>query len=91
MNILLSPQAEEMIERQVAAGVYDDASEMVEEALSLLNDQQRFLAFKVAVEAGFAEPDDEDIPFTPELFDDIRQTARRLVQQGHTPNPDVCP
>ena len=64
------------IRQQVAAGMYDNASELIVEALKLLYDPERFAALRAAVEEGFAEPDDEDMPFTDELFEDIRRTAR---------------
>jgi putative addiction module CopG family antidote len=92
LNIALSPQSEELIRRQVEAGWYDDASDVVEEALSLLIDPQRFKAFKAAVDEGFEELErGEDVPFTPELFDDIRRTAREMAREGRTPDPNVCP
>jgi putative addiction module CopG family antidote len=92
MNVVLSPQAEKIVRQQVEAGLYHDASEVVDEALTLLNDPHRFAAFKAAVDQGFAELDrGEGILLTPELFEDIRRTARKLAREGHTPDPDVCP
>lgn len=92
MQIVLSPQAEERIRRQVASGAYHDASEVVEEALRLLEDPHRFATFKAAVDQGFAELDrGEGIPLTPELLEDIRRTARELASQGRVPAPDVRP
>lgn len=43
MNVNLSPQLEEMVRRKVASGLYTSASEVVREALRMMEaqDQQR--------------------------------------------------
>jgi antitoxin ParD1/3/4 len=41
MNISLTPQLEELIKRKVASGRYGSASEVVREALRLLEDRDR--------------------------------------------------
>jgi antitoxin ParD1/3/4 len=92
IQIALSPESEELIRQQVEAGVYQDASDLIEDALKVLYHAERFAALKAAVEAGIAEADEgEDLPYTPELLEEIRQEARRLADAGHIPNPDVCP
>ncbi|BAC91445.1 type II toxin-antitoxin system ParD family antitoxin [Gloeobacter violaceus] len=39
MNVNLTPQLEEMIRRKVASGLYNSASEVVREALRLMEEQ----------------------------------------------------
>ena len=91
IQIALSPQSEELIRQQVEAGVYDDASDLIEDALKLLYDPGRFAALQAAIEVGLAADEAEDVEFTPELFEEIQQNARRLADEGYIPNPDVCP
>lgn len=92
MQIALSRESEELIRQQVDAGVYEDASELIEAALKLLYDPQRSAALKAAVEAGIKEAeDDEGVEFTPELMEEIRREVEQLVREGHIPNPEVCP
>jgi antitoxin ParD1/3/4 len=47
MNVNLSPQLEEMIRRKVASGSYASASEVVREALRLLEEQDQIRAAKL--------------------------------------------
>ena len=42
MNISLTPQLEQWVRDKVASGFYNSASEVVREALRLLNEQDRF-------------------------------------------------
>ena len=41
MNVNLTPQLESLIKQKVASGLYNSASEVVREALRLLEDQDR--------------------------------------------------
>lgn len=47
MNINLTPQLEEMIRAKVASGLYTSASEVVREALRLMEEQDRLRAVKL--------------------------------------------
>lgn len=47
MNVNLTPQLEEMIRRKLASGLYSSASEVVREALCLLEEQDRVRAVKL--------------------------------------------
>jgi antitoxin ParD1/3/4 len=47
MNVNLSPQLEEMVRRKVASGLYTSASEVVREALRLMDEQDRVRAIKL--------------------------------------------
>jgi antitoxin ParD1/3/4 len=57
MNIDLTPQLEELVRRKVDSGLYNSASEVVREALRLMEEQDRVPAAKLeqlrhAVRAG---------------------------------------
>ncbi|BAC90475.1 type II toxin-antitoxin system ParD family antitoxin [Gloeobacter violaceus] len=47
MNVNLTPQLEEMIRQKVASGLYTSASEVVREALRLMDEQDRLRAVKL--------------------------------------------
>lgn len=47
MNVNLTPQLEELVRARVASGLYSSASEVVREALRLLDEQDRLRAVKL--------------------------------------------
>jgi antitoxin ParD1/3/4 len=47
MNVNLTPQLEDMIKKKVASGLYNSASEVVREALRLMEEQDRVRAVKL--------------------------------------------
>lgn len=47
MNVNLSPQLEELVRSKVASGLYTSASEVVREALRMMEEQDRVKAVKL--------------------------------------------
>lgn len=47
MNVNLSPQLEDMVKQKVASGLYTSASEVVREALRLMEEQDQLRAAKL--------------------------------------------
>ena len=47
MNISLTPQLEELVKRKVDSGLYVSASEVMREALRLLEERDRFNAMRL--------------------------------------------
>jgi antitoxin ParD1/3/4 len=47
MNINLTPQLEELVKKKVASGLYNSASEVVREALRLMEEQDQLRAVKL--------------------------------------------
>ena len=47
MNVNLTPKLEDMVKKKVASGLYNSASEVVREALRLMEEQDRVLAVKL--------------------------------------------
>jgi antitoxin ParD1/3/4 len=47
MNVNLTPQLEEMVRQKVASGMYSSASEVIREALRLLDSQDRMRLVKL--------------------------------------------
>ena len=92
MNVSLTPQLEELIRSKVASGRYNSASEVVREALRLLEEYDRYEAFRAAVAAGYEEAErGEVVPYTPELFEEIRQEAAANARAGRAIDPLVTP
>lgn len=59
MKIELRPELEEMIKRDIQRGLYKDVGEFVEHAISLLHEQEAWLAeqgseIRAKIEKGFA-------------------------------------
>ena len=70
MNVNLTPQLEELVRSKVASGMYTSASEVVREALRLMDDQDRVRAAKLEQlnTPGFTQPVIEklEIQFRPD-------------------------
>lgn len=47
MNVNLTPQLEEMVKKKVASGLYNSVSEVIREALRLMEEQDRLRAVKL--------------------------------------------
>jgi antitoxin ParD1/3/4 len=55
MNVNLTPQLEEMVRRNVESGAYSNASEVVREALRLLDRHDRSQRLQAALDVGLRE------------------------------------
>ncbi len=76
MTIALSKQLEMLIEEKIASGRYQSASEVMSEALRLLEETERFEAIKLSalrrdVQAGLDS--DEPVPFDKETIRNLAQ------------------
>lgn len=77
MNVNLSPQLEDLVKKKVASGLYNSASEVVREALRLMEEQDRFRAVKLDqlrqdISDGLASGD--PTPWNP---DEIKKEGRK--------------
>jgi antitoxin ParD1/3/4 len=88
MNVSLTPRLASLIREKVESGRYNNASEVVHEALQLLEERDRFQRLRAALAEG---EKGEGIPFTPELVAQMKQDAAQMAREGKQPNPDVCP
>lgn len=92
MNVSLTPQLEAMIRRRVESGRYNNASEVVREALRLLEERERLEHLRSLLAVGLDQARrGELIDFTPELMEDIHRRAGERFRRGEQPKPDVCP
>lgn len=89
MNVNLTPQLEDMVRKKVASGLYNSASEVVREALRLMEQQDRLRAAKLeqlqqdireGLESG------EPTAWNPEEF---KREARRKRAARQNSNSEV--
>jgi antitoxin ParD1/3/4 len=76
MNVNLTPQLEALVKQKVASGLYSSASEVVREALRLMEEQDRIRAIKLEqlrqdIRDGFNSGDPE-----PLNIEKIKQEGR---------------
>jgi putative addiction module CopG family antidote len=93
MVLTLTPKQLEFVRLKVESGSYANATEVVEDALALLDRRDRQRALEQSIlEADASIDRGEGIEWTPELMDQIWREADELVQSGNfTPDPDVWP
>jgi antitoxin ParD1/3/4 len=77
MNVNLTPQLEDMVKKKVASGLYNSASEVVREALRLMEEQDQVRAVKLEhlrqdIRAGLNSG--EPTPWDPE---EIKRAGRK--------------
>jgi antitoxin ParD1/3/4 len=92
MNVSLTPRLEAMIRQKVESGMYNNASEVVREALRLLEERDRLQRLRSLLAVGLEqEQRGELVEFTPELRDKMDRRAEERFQRGEQPKPDVGP
>lgn len=94
MHVSLTPQLEELVRSKVASGLYNNASEVVREALRVLDEHERarFEALRAAITIGYAQAERGEVAaWTPELHAAIRRRADELAQARARPEADVLP
>lgn len=89
MNVNLTPQLEDLVRQKVASGLYNNASEVVREALRLMEYRDRVEFVRAEVAKGFQELDNGQS--SPLDMEKIKRTARKNAKAGHTVNPLVTP
>jgi antitoxin ParD1/3/4 len=92
MAVSLTPQLEAMIRQRVESGRYSDASEVVQEALRLLEEREELDRLRSLIAVGMEQSHRGDVvEFTPELMEDIKKRSHERFLRGEEPDPDVCP
>lgn len=86
MNVSLTPRLEEMIKKRVASGLYNSASEVIREALRLLEDEDRMRELRIRVlkeqaTVGLDQLDggqytEHDADSLGEFFEDVNSSGR---------------
>jgi antitoxin ParD1/3/4 len=94
MHVSLTPQLEALVRDKVASGMYNNASEVIREALQLLDEHERvrFEALRFALKVGYEQAERGEVrALTPELLAEIDRNVASKARAGQKPKADVCP
>ena len=92
MNISLTPRLEAMIREKVECGLYNNSSEVVREALRLMEQQDALKRerLRAAIAVGLDEiARGEGVEYTPELMADVDREVDRMLRDGDPLDRDV--
>lgn len=90
MNVSLTPHFEEMVRRKVESGRYGSASEVVREALRLLEEHDRRDALHAALASGDAQyARGEFTTWTPDFMEQMKREAAEADRLGLPISDDV--
>ncbi len=87
MNVSLTPELEQLIHRKVRTGVYLSASEVVSEALRLLEERDKLQALRLdelrnEIQVGIEQADRGELLDGPEAFEKLREKVRAGTGDG---------
>ena len=88
MTVTLTPESEALIDEKVASGLYASSADVIEEALRLLDEQDRLRWLRAAIAEGQRG---EYAEFTPELIQSILERGIANAAAGKPVNDAVTP
>lgn len=93
MHVNLSPEMEGFIKTKVASGFYGNATEVIRDAIRRMQaEESRVAAWQAAIKVGDDQLDrGEGITYTPEILNNITQSALGAMHGGTPMDPDVLP
>ena len=92
MNVSLTPRLEAKIQEHVASGRYSDASDVVSEALRLLQEREHLDHLRSLLAVGREQAErGELVELTPRYLEELDRRVEERFLRGDEPNPDVCP
>ncbi len=93
VNDSLTPKLEKLIHQKVESGYYNNASEVVREALRLLEtrDQQRFWLRATMAESAEQVQRGDVFEDTDEFWENLDREVDERLARGDVPRPDVSP
>ena len=93
MHVNLSPEMESFIKSKVSSGFYGNATEVIRDAIRRMQaEESRIVAWQDAIKLGDMQLDrGEGVAFTPDMLNDITQSAINALHTGQPINPDVLP
>jgi antitoxin ParD1/3/4 len=92
MIVTLTPKLEALVNERVESGLYEDAEEVIEKALLLLDDQDRINRLRASIEESERQFErGESEVWSHELMQRLIAEGDELYRQGVKPDPDVCP
>jgi putative addiction module CopG family antidote len=93
MTYRLAPEHAALVDRIIDSGRYDDADQVIGEALRQLDEREQRLA-QLRAALAIAEEQiarGEVVEWTPQLHAEILREARKAAKAGEKPKADVCP
>jgi antitoxin ParD1/3/4 len=87
MNVSLTPELEQLVNKKVKTGLYQTASEVIREGLRLLKERdERVARLRADIRTGFdaidrGEYDDYDEQSSKRLAEDIKKRGRQRLAQ----------
>jgi antitoxin ParD1/3/4 len=92
MTVTLTPQLEAMIRERVESGRYDNETEVIREALRLLEERDKLEHLRSLLAVGLEQARrGELIDFTPEWVEEMDRKVEERFLRSEEPDPDVCP
>jgi antitoxin ParD1/3/4 len=87
MNVSLTPQLEELVKRKVESGLYNSSSEVIREALRLLEERDRLqeirlVELKQEIKKGLDQLDRGEGIDGKEVMAELRARAKARLQQN---------
>ena len=92
MSIQLSPGAEALVRQLVDRGDYDNPEAVVDEALRVLMERDRFERLKALIAVGEEQSArGQVVPWTPDFLDRLKREAAENVRLGRPFKDEVIP
>jgi antitoxin ParD1/3/4 len=92
MHVELAPELEDLVRQKVESGRYNDASEVVREALHLLEERDRLTRLRAAIAIGIEQiARGEVIEWTPGSMERLKREADEEDRLGLPIPDDVTP
>ena len=92
MSIQLSPEAEALVRELVERGAYDDPEAVVDEALRVLMERDKFERLKELIAVGDEQAArDQVVPWTPDFLDRLKREAAEDARLGRPFKDEVIP
>ncbi len=92
MSRQLSPQHEAVVARIIASGRYENADDVIGQALDLLEEHELIDQPRAKLQSGIDQLDrGEGIVYSAQWSAERACIARERAAAGATPHPDVCP
>lgn len=89
MNISLTPKLETLVRNKVKTGLYNNASEVIREALRILEKRDRYEQLKSEVDKGFQQIErSETVPYNMRA---AKRAARAGLKSGRKVKSVVTP
>ncbi|MGH9832504.1 MAG: type II toxin-antitoxin system ParD family antitoxin [Blastocatellia bacterium] len=87
MNVTLSPELQQIVNQRLATGLYNSVSEVIREALQLLQEQDQLLEFRLEelrreINLGFAQIRNGEGILGEQVFEELKQMGEQYRRYG---------